>query len=80
MGEPEDFGLPKDAKELNIIRGHKLAPSFSTYAEDSEGKIESEQVASLRGQSSSGTAASTNSQSGRQEGQACGRAWPSLFC
>ena len=43
MGEPEDFGLPKDATELNIIRGHKLAPSFSIYAEDSEGKIEGEQ-------------------------------------
>jgi len=43
MADPEDFGLPKDATELNIIRGHKLAPSFSLYAEDSEGKIESEQ-------------------------------------
>ena len=43
MGDPEDFGLPKDATELNIIRGHKLAPSFSIYAEDNKGKIESEQ-------------------------------------
>jgi hypothetical protein len=42
MSDPEDFGLPKDATELNIIRGHKLAPSFSFYSEDSEGKIEAE--------------------------------------
>jgi hypothetical protein len=42
MGGPEEFGLPKSAKDLNIIRGHKLAPSFSTYTEDSEGKIKPE--------------------------------------
>lgn len=42
MGEPEEFGLPKDAQELNIIRRHNLAPSFSIYAEDSEGKVKSE--------------------------------------
>jgi len=42
MGEPEEFGLPKNATELNIIRGHTLAPSFSIYAEDGEGKIKSE--------------------------------------
>ena len=41
MSEPADLELPKDAGELNIIREHKLAPSFSIYAEDSEGKIES---------------------------------------
>jgi hypothetical protein len=39
MGEPEEFNLPKDGAELSIIRQHKLAPSFSLYAEDSEGKI-----------------------------------------
>jgi hypothetical protein len=40
MDDPEDLGLPKDANELNIIRDHKLAPSFSIYAEDEEGKLE----------------------------------------
>ena len=43
MGEPGDFDLPKNAGELNLIRGHKLAPSFSIYAEDDEGKIETPQ-------------------------------------
>ena len=41
MSEPENLDLPKDAGELNIIRGHKLAPEFSIYAEDDAGKIES---------------------------------------
>jgi len=41
MADPADLGLPIDATELNIIRGHKLAPSFSIYAEDEEGEIES---------------------------------------
>jgi hypothetical protein len=40
MDDPESIGLPKDASELNIIRGHKLAPSFSTYSEDNEGTLE----------------------------------------
>ena len=43
MGEPEDFDLPKDARELKIIRRHKLAPAFSIYAEADEGKIETPQ-------------------------------------
>src|SRR6185295_17195104 len=34
MGEPKDFGLPKDAGELNIIRKGRLAPSFSAYEQD----------------------------------------------
>ena len=38
MDEPEHLDLPQDAAELNIIRGHKLAPAFSIYAEDDEGK------------------------------------------
>lgn len=40
MSEPEDLELPKDAGEIDVIHGHKLAPAFSVYAEDSEGKIE----------------------------------------
>lgn len=40
MGAPEDLELPKDAVELGIIREHKMAPAFSIYAEDSEGKID----------------------------------------
>jgi hypothetical protein len=40
MSEPKDLDLPKEARELNVIRGHKLAPAFSIYAEDTEGKIE----------------------------------------
>ena len=42
MSDPEDLGLPKDAVELNVIRDHKLAPSFSVYTADDQGKIESE--------------------------------------
>jgi hypothetical protein len=34
LGEPKDFGLPKDAGELNIIRKGRLAPSFSAYEQD----------------------------------------------
>jgi hypothetical protein len=40
MGAPEDFDLPPDAAPLDIIREHKLAPEFSIYNEDEEGKIE----------------------------------------
>ena len=40
MGEPKDLGLPPDATELNIIRNHRLAPTFSAYAQDDKGKID----------------------------------------
>lgn len=40
MGEPKDFGLPKDATELNIIRNGRLAPSFSAYIQDDKGKVD----------------------------------------
>ena len=40
MGEPSDEGLPKDAAELNIIRNHLLAPSFSAYEENERGKFD----------------------------------------
>ena len=40
MGEPEDFGLPKSAAELNIIRNGRLAPTFSAYMQDEHGKID----------------------------------------
>ncbi len=40
MGEPKDFGLPKDAGELKLIRNGRLAPTFSAYEEDEHGKID----------------------------------------
>ena len=40
MGDPKDFGLPKDATELNIIRNGRLSPSFSAYEQDEHGKID----------------------------------------
>jgi hypothetical protein len=40
MGEPKDFGLPKDAVELNVIRQGRLAPSFSAYEESERGRID----------------------------------------
>jgi hypothetical protein len=39
LAEPRDLGLPKSAGELKIIRGHRLAPSFSAYEEDEHGRI-----------------------------------------
>jgi hypothetical protein len=41
MAEPRDFGLPKEASELNIIRNGRLAPAFSAYEVDDQGKIHS---------------------------------------
>jgi len=41
MGEPKDFGLPRDATELNIIRNGALAPAFSAYIQDDNGKVDS---------------------------------------
>ena len=40
MGEPKDFGLPRDAKELNIIRNGRLAPTFSAYMRTRTGKVD----------------------------------------
>jgi len=40
MGDPKDFGLPRDATELNIIRNGRLAQSFSAYEQDDHGKID----------------------------------------
>lgn len=40
MGDPKDFGLPKEAAELNIIRKGRLAPTFSAYEQDEHGKID----------------------------------------
>ncbi len=40
MGEPKDFGLPKDAVELNVIRQGRLVPSFSAYEENERGRID----------------------------------------
>lgn len=42
MGEPKEFGLPKDATELNIIRNARLAPTFSAYEENERGKIDAD--------------------------------------
>jgi hypothetical protein len=39
LAEPRDLGLPQSAGELKIIRGHRLAPSFSAYEEDEHGRI-----------------------------------------
>ncbi|HBB94825.1 MAG TPA: hypothetical protein DC054_05490 [Blastocatellia bacterium] len=40
MGEAKDSGLTRDAKELNIIRNGRLAPSFSAYMQDENGKVD----------------------------------------
>jgi len=40
MSEPEDLDLPADAGQLKVIRQHKLAPSFSIYKADTDGKID----------------------------------------
>jgi len=40
MGDPQDFGLPKAATELNIIRHGRLALTFSAYEQDEHGKID----------------------------------------
>ena len=33
LGEPTELGLPQDAKDMQLIRQHRLLPSFSTYTE-----------------------------------------------
>jgi hypothetical protein len=39
LSELKDLGLPQSAGELQIIRRHRLAPSFSVYDEDERGRI-----------------------------------------
>jgi hypothetical protein len=41
MNEPGDLGLPKNASELRVISNNHLAPTFSAYKEDDDGKIDS---------------------------------------
>ena len=43
MDYPKSFGLPKDASELNIIRKGRLAPSFSAYETNDQGRIHGNQ-------------------------------------
>jgi len=40
FGEPADFGLPKDVRELEVIRGNRLAQNFSAYEESERGRID----------------------------------------
>lgn len=40
LSEPADLGLPKNAGELKIISGNRLAPGFSVYQETDRGKID----------------------------------------
>ncbi len=40
FGKPADFGLPKGAAELDIIRGRRLAQTFSVYKGDERGRID----------------------------------------
>ena len=40
LSDLKDLGLPPSAGELNIIRRHRLAPSFSVYQEDERGRID----------------------------------------
>jgi hypothetical protein len=40
MGDPQDFGLPKNATELNIIHNGRLMPTFSAYEQDQHGKVD----------------------------------------
>ena len=37
LGEPSDLGLPRGAKDMQIISRHRLLPSFNAYAETFEG-------------------------------------------
>jgi hypothetical protein len=47
MDEPQNLRLPKDATELNIIRNGRLAPSFSVYDVNDQGKIHGDQNRNL---------------------------------
>lgn len=39
MAEPKDAGLPANASELNVIVNGRLAPSFSAYHQDDQGRV-----------------------------------------
>lgn len=39
LGEPAEFGALKNASELNVIRGNRLAQTFSAYEESERGRI-----------------------------------------
>ncbi|HYW70261.1 MAG TPA: hypothetical protein VE961_04460 [Pyrinomonadaceae bacterium] len=43
MDDPQNLHLPKDASELNIIRRGRLAPSFSAYEVNDQGRIKGDQ-------------------------------------
>lgn len=47
MDYPQNLHLPKDASELNIIRRGRLAPSFSAYEVNDQGRIKSDQGRNL---------------------------------
>ncbi len=47
MDEPQSLHLPKDASELNIIRKGRLAPSFSAYEVNDQGRIKGNQNRNL---------------------------------
>ena len=47
MDYPQNLHLPKDASELNIIRHGRLAPSFSAYEVNDNGRIKSDQGRNL---------------------------------
>jgi hypothetical protein len=40
FGKPADLGLPKNAGELDVIRGNRLAYTFSSYEDDEHGQID----------------------------------------
>jgi len=40
FGEPADFGLPKNAGELGVIRRSRLAATFSAYEDDEQGPVD----------------------------------------
>ena len=40
FGKPADYGLPKDAGELDVIRGIRLAQTFSSYEDNERGRID----------------------------------------
>jgi hypothetical protein len=40
MGDPKDFGLPRNATELNIIQNGRLRPTFSAYEQNEHGKVD----------------------------------------
>ena len=37
LGEPAELGLPRNAEDMQLIRRHRMLPSFNTYQESFEG-------------------------------------------